>query len=93
MARKILLEAHRYTGPDALKDGVVDALAAPDELYSTALEWANRWKDKAKADAYGILRGELVKPAIEFQCTKLCPFMANLKNSEDETVAIVENLK
>lgn len=65
VARKILLEAHRYTGPEALKDGIVDALAAPDELYSTAIEWANRWKAKARADVYGVLRGELVKPAVE----------------------------
>jgi enoyl-CoA hydratase/carnithine racemase len=65
VVRKILLEAHRYTGPEALKDGIVDALAALGELYSMATEWANHWKAKARADVYGVLRGELVEPAVE----------------------------
>ncbi|KAF3404304.1 hypothetical protein DPV78_003250 [Talaromyces pinophilus] len=46
VACKILLEAHRYTGPEALKDGIVDGLAAPGELYGIAIEWANGCKAK-----------------------------------------------
>lgn len=68
VARKILLEAHRYTGSEALKDDIVDGLAAPDELYGITIEWASRWKAKARADVYEALRGELVKTAIESFC-------------------------
>jgi enoyl-CoA hydratase/carnithine racemase len=45
----MLLEAHRWTGKDALQDGVVDAIAPPDKMFDVALEMANgrqrqRWE-------------------------------------------------
>ncbi|KAJ5404558.1 hypothetical protein N7509_004429 [Penicillium cosmopolitanum] len=65
VARKILLEAYRYTGREALEDGIVDAVAEPEGLDSLAMQLATRWKTKACGNVYGVLRGELVKPAVK----------------------------
>lgn len=65
VAQKVLLEGHRYTGKEALKDGVVHAIAPPDKMLDVALEYANRYKVKAKANVYGLLRGDLVREAID----------------------------
>ncbi|KAI9880066.1 MAG: hypothetical protein M1830_005798 [Pleopsidium flavum] len=59
IARKMLLEAHRWTGKGALEDGVVDAIAPPDKMFDVALEMANRWAPKAKMGVYAELRSEL----------------------------------
>ena len=63
VARKVLLEAHRYKAAEALEDGIVDAIAPPDKMFDVALELANRWKGKAKMGVYGVLRNELVGEA------------------------------
>ena len=59
VARKMLLEAHRWTGKEALQDGIVDAIAEPEQMFDVAMEMARRWAPKAKMDVYGILRNEL----------------------------------
>jgi len=59
IARKMLLEAHRWTGEEALKDGVVDAVAPPERMFEVAMGVARKWAPKAKADVYGVLRSEL----------------------------------
>ena len=59
VARKMLLEAHRWTAEEALRDGVVDAISPPAELLGKALEIAQKWKVKGKAGIYGVLRNEL----------------------------------
>ncbi|KAH7327533.1 ClpP/crotonase-like domain-containing protein [Rhexocercosporidium sp. MPI-PUGE-AT-0058] len=61
IARKMLLEAHKWTGKAALEDGVVDAIAGPsmDEMLAEAMKWAEKWKAKSKMGVYGILRNEL----------------------------------
>ena len=59
IARKMLLEAHRWTGTEALKDGVVDAIAEPDKMFDVAMEMAKQWAPKAKMDVYAVLRSEL----------------------------------
>ena len=59
IARKMLLQAHRWTGTEALKDGVVDAIAEPEKMFDVALEMARKWAPKAKMDVYSVLRGEL----------------------------------
>ena len=59
VARKILMEAHRFTGKEALEHSIVDAIAAPEEMLDKALEIANMWKGKAKMGVYGLLRNEL----------------------------------
>ncbi|KAI1612555.1 ClpP/crotonase-like domain-containing protein [Exophiala viscosa] len=59
VARKVLLEAHKFTGITALDDGIVDAVAHPDKMFDVALEIAETWKSKAKMGVYGLLRNEL----------------------------------
>jgi enoyl-CoA hydratase/carnithine racemase len=59
IARKMLLEAHKWTSKEALADGVVDQIAPPDAMLDVALALANKWAPKAKAGVYGVLRGEL----------------------------------
>ncbi|KAF2105319.1 hypothetical protein BDV96DRAFT_617858 [Lophiotrema nucula] len=48
VARKILLEAHKFTGKEALEAGIVDAIADPGQ---------------SKMGVYGVLRNELVEEA------------------------------
>lgn len=48
VARKMLLEAHRWTGPEALEDGIVDAVAEPEDMLNVALELGAKWAPKAK---------------------------------------------
>lgn len=48
VARKMLLEANRWTGKEALEDGIVDAVAEPEEMLNVALEMGANWAPKAK---------------------------------------------
>ncbi|KAK5136249.1 hypothetical protein LTR08_003856 [Meristemomyces frigidus] len=59
VARKMLLEAHRWTGKEALEDGIVDAVAEPDKMFDVAMELARQWAPKAKMGVYSLLRNEL----------------------------------
>lgn len=59
VARKMLLEAHKWTGKEALAEGIVDAVAPPEKMFDVALELAEKWAPKAKMGVYGVLRGEL----------------------------------
>ncbi|OGM39649.1 carnitinyl-CoA dehydratase [Aspergillus bombycis] len=59
VARKVLLEGHRFTGVEALEDGLVDAIAEPDRMLGVAMGLANKWAPKAKAGVYALLRSEL----------------------------------
>jgi enoyl-CoA hydratase/carnithine racemase len=59
IARKMLLEAHRWTATEALADGIVDAAAPPDQMLDVALELAAKWAPKAKMGVYSLLRNEL----------------------------------
>jgi enoyl-CoA hydratase/carnithine racemase len=58
IARKVLLEAHKYTGKEAVQDGLVDFIAQPEDLMQTALDLANKWKGKAEKNVYAKLRLE-----------------------------------
>jgi enoyl-CoA hydratase/carnithine racemase len=42
IARKVLLEGHRFTAKEAMADGLVDAIAPPDRMLDAALELANK---------------------------------------------------
>jgi enoyl-CoA hydratase/carnithine racemase len=64
IAWKLLMEAHKYTGKEALEDGIIDAIAPPARLFSLAMELAEKWKDKARMEVYGILRAELLGEAV-----------------------------
>ena len=56
ISRKMMLEAHRWTPNEALKDGVVDFVVPEGEIVERAKEVAEKWKVKSKAGAYGVLR-------------------------------------
>jgi len=58
--RKVLLEAFKYTANEAAKDGIIDVAAPPENMLDVALEYAQKWKSKAKMGVYGLLRNELV---------------------------------
>lgn len=59
IAQKMLMEAYRWTAEEALRDGIVHAVAAPQDMLDTALEIATRWSGKGKGGVYGVLRNEL----------------------------------
>jgi len=59
VARKMLLEAHRWTGPQALEDGIVDVVAEPERMFEVAMGVARQWAPKAKMGVYSMLRNEL----------------------------------
>ncbi|OCL13699.1 ClpP/crotonase [Glonium stellatum] len=65
IARKMLLEAHKWTGKEALADGIVDAVAEPETMLDVALEWGNKWAGKSKMGVYSLLRNELWGEAAE----------------------------
>ncbi|CAG7940161.1 unnamed protein product, partial [Penicillium nalgiovense] len=65
VARKMLLEAHRWTGPEALEDGIVDVVAEPEDMLNLALELGAKWAPKAKMGVYALLRQELWGDAIK----------------------------
>lgn len=48
VARKMLLEAHRWTAKEALDDGIVDTIAEPEDMLNAALEISATWAPKAK---------------------------------------------
>ena len=60
VARKVLLEGHRFTGKEALADDIVDAIASPESMFQVALDQAEKWKVKACKGVYGSLRAELL---------------------------------
>jgi enoyl-CoA hydratase/carnithine racemase len=64
VARKLLLQAHKFTGKEALQDGIVDAVAAPDQLFDMASQIAETWAGKAKMDVYGLIRNDLYGEAL-----------------------------
>src|SRR6266498_3655738 len=66
-ARKVILEAHKFTGKEALEYGIVDAIAGPgmDEMVSKLMEFAERWKEKSKMGVYGVFRNDLWGQATE----------------------------
>jgi enoyl-CoA hydratase/carnithine racemase len=49
VARKVLLEGHRFTAKEAMTDGLVDAIAPPERMLDAALELAKKWAPKGKA--------------------------------------------
>ncbi|ETI22879.1 hypothetical protein G647_04673 [Cladophialophora carrionii CBS 160.54] len=68
VARKMLLEAHKFTGKEALEDGIVDLIVEPSALRRTAHDLARRVAPKAAAGVYGVLKSELYGEADrEFQ--------------------------
>lgn len=65
IARKMLLEAHRWTGKEAYADGIVDAIADPDQMLDVACKLAAEQAPRAKMGVYGLLRTELWGEALK----------------------------
>lgn len=65
IARKMLLEAHRWTGKEAYADGIVDAIADPADMLNVAIKIAEEQAPRAKMGVYGLLRSELWGEALE----------------------------
>ena len=65
IARKMLLEAHRWTGKEACEDGIVDEVAEPKEMFKAALKKAKAVQGRAKMGVYSVLRNELWGEAAE----------------------------
>jgi enoyl-CoA hydratase/carnithine racemase len=55
----MLLEAHKWTGKEALRDGIVDEVSEPEEMFEAALRRARDVAPRAKMGVYARLRGEL----------------------------------
>jgi enoyl-CoA hydratase/carnithine racemase len=69
VARKMLLEAHRWTGAEALADGIVDEVCEPDRMEERAVEVARQHAPRATMGVYGLLRSELWGEALDkFRC-------------------------
>ncbi|KAF7719780.1 Uncharacterized protein PECH_006883 [Penicillium ucsense] len=65
IARKMLLEAHRWTGSEAMADGIVDAVAEPEKMLDVALKLGQKVAPKAKMGVYALLRQELWGDAVK----------------------------
>jgi enoyl-CoA hydratase/carnithine racemase len=65
VARKMLLEAHRWGGDEALADGVVDEVAEPEAMLEAGLAAARRVAPRGKAGVYALHRSELYGEAAE----------------------------
>jgi enoyl-CoA hydratase/carnithine racemase len=59
VARKMLLEAHKWTGKEALADGIVDDIAEPGEMFDKAVALAKHVRGRAKMGVFSLLRNEL----------------------------------
>lgn len=65
VARRMLLEAHKWTGKEALVDGIVDEIADPSEMLNVALKKARDIQGRAKMGVFSLLRNELYGEATE----------------------------
>lgn len=59
MARKLLLEAQKFTAKEAFEAGIVDALAEPEKMLEVALAKAREVAPRAKMGVFSLLRNEL----------------------------------
>ncbi|RVX74746.1 hypothetical protein B0A52_01023 [Exophiala mesophila] len=59
IARKMLLQAHRWTADEAVADGVIDEAVEPSQMLARAIQVAKDHAPRAKAGVYGLLRNEL----------------------------------
>lgn len=55
----MLLEAHKWTGKEALQEGIVDAVVPPERMLEVAVEWGRRVAPRAKMGVFSLLRNEL----------------------------------
>ncbi|KAJ4357793.1 uncharacterized protein N0V89_002369 [Didymosphaeria variabile] len=57
-ARKMLLDAHKRSGNEALADGIVGEIAQPSEMLDVTSKKAKEIQGRAKMGVYRLLRNE-----------------------------------
>jgi enoyl-CoA hydratase/carnithine racemase len=57
--KKMVLEAHRWNGAEALENGIVDALGGLEEMVGFVEK--RKLVGKGKSEVYGILKGEMYR--------------------------------
>jgi len=61
--RKLLLEAHRFGGPEAVEAGIVDAVGGLDEALRFVAE--RKLTQKPKSGIYGLLKSEMYRESVD----------------------------
>jgi Delta3-Delta2-enoyl-CoA isomerase len=61
--RKVVLEAHRFAGPEALASGLVDGLGALDEAIKFATD--RKLVEKGKTGVYGVMKWEMYRESVQ----------------------------
>ncbi|KAF0551603.1 ClpP/crotonase [Gigaspora margarita] len=65
--RDCILQAHRFNGPDALDQGLVDIITSQNDVLPKAKELALKWSKRASAGAiYGNLKKEMYVEGIKY---------------------------
>lgn len=62
--RKLVLEAHRFSGAEALSVGLVDKLGAWDECLALIKE--SKLEIRAKSGVYGVLKTEMWRETLAY---------------------------
>jgi len=65
--RKIALEGHRYTPPEALQDGILDYIVKGNtvDILAKAEEIADKFGGNAVTGVWGLIKGNLYREALE----------------------------
>ena len=58
VARKMLLQAHRWTAEEAVAGGIIDEAVDPEKMRARAVELAKEHAPRAKAGVFALLRNE-----------------------------------
>ena len=66
--RKLLLEAHRFGGPEAVEAGIVDAVGGLDEALRFVAE--RKLTQKPKSGIYGLLKSEMYRESMDLLCAE-----------------------
>ncbi|KAM7186350.1 enoyl-CoA delta isomerase 3 [Naviculisporaceae sp. PSN 640] len=61
--RKVVLEAHRFNGKEALESGIVDALGGLEEVIKLVEE--KKLREKGKTGIYGLMKAEMYRETLE----------------------------
>jgi len=62
--RTLVLEAHRFSGPDALANSIVDGLGGIEEVYSLIKD--RKLTEKGKTGIYGIMKAEMYRETLGY---------------------------
>ncbi|KAM7220883.1 ClpP/crotonase-like domain containing protein [Rhypophila decipiens] len=61
--RRIVLEAHRFGGKEALESGIVDALGGFEEVVRLVEE--RKLREKGRSGIYGVMKAEMYRETLE----------------------------